>query len=723
MQHPPGIVSLEAGGVALLLDCRDGALPAVVHWGFALGEHSDAELVAMADAAVPLVVSNLVDEPMRVSILPEHASGWVGRPGLVGSRSGTAWSPSFEVSSVELDDGAVTDGTVVVRGTSSALITAVDREARLGLELTIELARSGLLRLRASVRNDADEPYAVDELNLVLPTPLGADEVLDFAGRWGNERVPQRQRMGIGTHLREGRKGRTGADAATLLCVGSEGFSFREGDIWSIHLGYSGNHRHYAERLFHGVQVLGGGEILLPGEVSLGRGERYTSPWLYASYGRGLDEVAARFHDHLRGREGRTVRPRPVTLNVWEAVYFDHDLERLKRLAGTAADLGVERFVLDDGWFRRRRDDSAGLGDWYVDEEVWPNGLAPLVDHVRSLGMEFGLWFEPEMVSPDSDLARAHPEWIMATGGRWPVASRRQQVLNLGLPDAYRWVKDRMLAILGEYDIGHIKWDHNRDLIEAGTQPGGAPGVHAQTLATYRLMDELKLAHPLLEIEACSSGGARVDLGVLDRADRVWASDCIDPLERQRINRWTMQLIPPELVGSHVSSERSHTTGRRHDLAFRAGTALFGHFGVEWDLDTASDAERAELARWIALYRRERGLLHSGRVVRIDTADPTLWIHGVVARDRSEALFALVYRGRSTVSPRGRFTLAGLDPDRRYSVEAVPPGDRPHGLVSPHWLSTPEPSVYSGRALEQVGLQTPEADPEQLLVLRVAAGP
>lgn len=202
---------------------------------------------------------------------------------------------------------------------------------------------------------------------------------------------------------------------------------------------------------------------------------------------------------------------RPVTLNVWEAFYFDHEEEKLIDLAERAALAGVERYVLDDGWFGSRRDDTSGLGgDWVVSPDVWPGGLHLLVDRVHELGMQFGLWFEPEMVNPDSDLARDHPEWIMAARNDWPVESRNQQVLNLGIPpEAYEHVKKQILALLAEYKLDYIKWDHNRDLIEAGNQlNGGRPGVHQQTQAFYALLEEIRLLHPDLEIESCSSGGA-----------------------------------------------------------------------------------------------------------------------------------------------------------------------------------------------------------------------
>jgi alpha-galactosidase len=394
-------------------------------------------------------------------------------------------------------------------------------------------------------------------------------------------------------------------------------------------------------------------------------------------------------------------------LNTWEAVYFEHDLDRLKELADAGAEVGVERFVLDDGWFRHRRSDHAGLGDWYVDEQVWPDGLGPLIEHVTGLGMDFGLWVEPEMVNQDSDLARAHPDWILGTGGRIPPASRRQQVLDLTNPAAYDYILERLDALLTEYPIAFLKWDHNRDLSEAGSGPAGTPAVHRQTLAAYELMAELRRRHPGLEIESCSSGGARVDLGVLRYTDRVWASDCIDALERQQIQRWTAALLPPELIGSHVGAPWSHTTGRWHDLSFRAGTALFGHFGVEWDISRATAEERAGLASWIALYKELRPLLHTGAVVRADEPDPALWVHGVVSADRDRAVFAVVAMTTALTSPPGRVRLPGLEPGRRYRVAV-------HGRDD-------DDVVLTGRALAAAGLRVAAQHPEHLLLLRITS--
>ncbi|MEV0157131.1 alpha-galactosidase [Micromonospora sp. NPDC050686] len=698
--RPAGFVHLQADGVGLVLDCRGARLPRVLHWGRALPHATEADLAALALASVPATVPNSLDTPAPVGMVPELATGWFGLPGLLGHRDGRDWSPLFATERVDVRHRGAQGG--------EALVRAADVECGLAMDLHLDLTADGVLRMRTVLRNTGDQPYTLDGLVLALPVPAEATELLDFTGRWSRERTPQRRPFSAGTHLRDGRRGRTGSDASFIMVAGEHGFGFRAGQVWGVHVGWSGNHRTYAERLPSGESVIGGGELLQSGEVRLAAGASYESPWTYAAHGDGLDEMASRFHRHLRRpRRG----PRPVVVNTWEAVYFDHDLGRLKALVDASAEVGAERFVLDDGWFRGRRHDRAGLGDWFVDETRWPAGLHPLVEHVRTRGMDFGLWVEPEMVNPDSDLARAHPDWIMASAGRRPPLVRHQQALDLRRAAAYRYLLERLDALVGEYGIAFLKWDHNRDLIDAG--------VHGQTVAVYRLMDELRARHPALEIESCSSGGARVDLGILERTDRVWASDCIDGVERQAIQRWTGLLLPPELLGSHVGSARSHTTGRTQSLGLRAGTALFGHFGIEWDLTAATEDERAELRRWVELYKRMRGWLHRGTVVRADHPDPALWLHGIVSAERDQALFAVVAMATAVSTQPGRLRIPGLDPHERYRVRPLPPGDQPstNALTPNPWLASGV--VVTGQMLAEVGLSVPPLHPEQLLLLHV----
>ncbi|GAA1611573.1 alpha-galactosidase [Kribbella sancticallisti] len=702
---------LAAGPTSVVVDVS-AAVPRVLHWGRRTTLQPSDEPFLRTLAELQTGADGLHGAGFP-SVLPEQSAGWMGLPGLEGHRDGTTFSSRFVADGWELSGEPGQQQTLVAQ--------AVDSDAQLALTTTVELLASGVLRLSAAITNTAPESaYTVDAVRLVLPVPSEAQELLDFTGRHLRERSPQRHPFVAGTHLREGRRGRTGSDASILLAAGTPSFGFRTGEVWAVHTAWSGNHATFAELGLAGLRVLGGGELLLPGEVVLAPGEKYTTPWLYAAHGEGLDQVAGAFHDTLRARGTHPTSPRPVVLNTWEAVYFDHDLESLTELAQYGARVGAERFVLDDGWFRHRRSDRAGLGDWQVDPEVWPKGLGPLVDAVRELGMEFGLWFEPEMVNEDSDLARAHPGWIMAPGDRLPLRGRYQQVLNLTIPDAFDHVLQAISSLVAEHRIDYLKWDHNRDLVEAGDRSTGAPRVHAQTAAVYALMDELRRRHPWLEIESCSSGGGRVDLEILQRTDRVWASDCIDALERQQIQRWTGLLLPPELVGAHVGAPTAHTTHRTHSLAFRAATALFGHFGIEWDLRTASAGELDELAAWVQLYKQERALIHSGTAVHSDYSDDALWAHGYVCPLGDRAIFAFVAMATTAAGRPGRIRLPGLRPDVSYRIEPVELSAAALTRTAagpPSWWT--ESTAVSGRLLGEIGLQAPMLYPEQALLFRL----
>ena len=727
----PDTVLLRAAGTGLLLDTSGPGLPAVVHWGADPGDLDAAARAALVRAVVPGVPHSALDDPWPFTLLPGEPDGWSGRPGLAGHRDGADLFPRLRTT-------AAPAVTAEPDGAQRLVVEAADAAAGVATTSELLLEPDGLLRVRHTVTNTGEGRYTLAGVTAVLPVPARAGELLDLTGRWCRERSPQRKPFDHGTHARESRRGRTGHDATLLLVAGTAGFGFRHGEVWGVHVAWSGDHAHLAERLPEGAGAggagaLGGGELLLPGEVRLAPGEQYTTPWVLFSWsGEGLDGLTARVHRWLRSRPQHPRRPRPLTLNSWEAVYFDHRLDRLTELAEQAARIGAERFVLDDGWFGSRRNDHAGLGDWYVSDAVWPDGLRPLADRVRALGMEFGLWFEPEMVNPDSDLAREHPDWILgpAPGAvdRLPRPWRRQMVLDLAQPGAFAYLADRITALVQEIGIAYIKWDHNRDLHESLTPgPDGVrrAGVHTQTLAVYRLFDELKERSPGLEIESCSSGGARVDLGILGHTDRVWGSDTNDALERQSIQRWTGLLVPPELVGAHVGPPRSHTTGRVADLSFRCVTALFGHAGMEWDVTTCTDEEVAVLQRWAGLYKELRPLLHSGDVVRADLPDAGpaagTWLHGVVARDRREAVYGYV-RLVTSADVHARLTFPGLDDDAEYEVVVRDEPGRPSATEtrSVPWYLTGSARA-TGRVLRTVGLAAPLLDPEQAVVLHVRA--
>lgn len=444
-------------------------------------------------------------------------------------------------------------------------------------------------------------------------------------------------------------------------------------------------------------------------------------PAYFAWSDHGWDGISERFHRFLRARPQHPDQARPLVLNTWEAVYFDHDPDTVRRLADRAAAIGIERFVLDDGWFPARRDDTRGLGDWWVDRTVWPDGLLPLAEHVRGLGMEFGLWVEPEMVNLDSDLARAHPDWLLHAADRVPepegLSWRSQWVPDLARPEAYDYLFEHLSALVSELGIAFFKWDHNRDLVDA--RHDGRPGVHAQTEAVLRLMAQLKAAHPGLEIESCSSGGARSDLGILAVTDRVWASDSNDPVERQDIQRWTGLLLPPELVGSHVGPTTAHSSGRTVDLPYRLATALIGSAGFEWDITGCPPEQVEVLRRFGELYRELRPVIHHGTAVHGDLHDPAWRLTGAVLPER--AVYTLATVATLVDSRPEPIRLPGLDPDRRYRVRVRDEiGTARWTPGTPPWIAAGHVTL-PGRVLTEVGVQVPCLWPLQALVLDAVA--
>jgi len=714
MSAMPATLHLRGARAEAVVDCSSGA-PVILHWGAPLGggaEVAARDLAAISAALERPLTGGMLDAVAPVSVVPEHGSGFPGRPGLLGHRRrGTAWAPRFAPSSVEERPGGV-------------VVVAVDDVAELGL--TTEISLDEVLRVRCTLTNHGSSRYLLDQLSVTLPLPQHASELLTFQGRWLREAHGRRVRWDAGAVAVENRSGRTSHEHLPLVVAGAAGFGEWHGEVWAAHLAWSGNHSLLVERLPDGRRYVQLGELLHPGELALEPGATYSTPEVVATYAAdGLTPATWGFHRSLRARPEHPRTPRPVLLNTWEAVYFDHDGDRLHRLATAAAELGVERFVLDDGWFGGRRDDRRGLGDWTVSEVAHPHGLGPLIAHVHALGMDFGIWVEPEMVNPDSDLYRAHPEWALVTEGYEPVLGRHQLVLDLARPDAYAHVRDQLHALLRDHAVAFVKWDMNRPLAQ-GSGEGGAAGAHAQTLAVYRLLDELRALHPGVEFETCASGGGRLDHEILRRTDRVWTSDVNDPLERQLVQRGTSMLIPPELMGAHVGPPRAHTTGRTHSLAFRAATAMFGHLGVEWDVLGLTADERLALQEAIGLHRRFRPLLHGGDVVRFDEVpagarEPEAIAHGVYAPDRSEALvaWAQLRTGPSLAPPP--FRLPGLAPEHRYRVEVlrIPGGGRRvPARRQPAWVA--DGIELTGRQLAVHGLQLPVLDPESVLLLHLA---
>ena len=687
---------LSHGGVDFIACVIDGAL-VIDYWGEPLSSSENFDAIRNRSVA-----NSAFDSLQFSGVMREQSRGWLGAPTLSGHRNGNHATTRFNVTNFAANQ-------------NSLHVTHVDAIAELHVETSYEIDACGVLAVNAAIKNIGKTDYVIDNYTHWLPLADRATHTLDFAGRWSNERNPQRREIATGRWVRETREGRSGHNFTIIECALTEQTNFAHGEVWAIALAWSGNSHHSVERNWDRSQSLGAGELLNSGEVILKSGETYNAPTALAGYSNnGLDGLSHAFYQRLRARASHPKSPRPLTLNVWEAIAFNHSDEALQKIADVAAEIGVERLVLDDGWFHLRRDDRAGLGDWVVDPQVWPKGLAPIFQYIKAKGMQVGLWFEGEMINPDSDLYRAHPEWVLHTPQHPENLWRHELVLDLTNPEAFSHVLQQVSKILTDLPIDYIKWDHNRVVVDTGIQSK----VRAQTLAIYRLFSELKKRHPDLEIESCASGGGRIDLGIIDYVDRFWVSDNNDALERQTMQRWTSLVIPPELLGSHVGPSPSHQTGRQLPLSFRAITALFGHAGIEWDISKISTEEKTQLTSWISYYKKARTLIHSGRTVRADYADSSGYLHGVVAQNKTEALFAYVQlRPTQSVHP-AQLIFAGLDPARTYDVSAIYPAGKPTMMLitPPSWLTGVK---LTGDQLMKAGLPAPILAPENALLIEL----
>ena len=701
----PDFARLDGRATTLMLDLR-GPAPAVLHWGARLPEGTDPALLARLATRDP--APSAPDVEPAIALTPLAGAGFPGQPGLLAHREGLGWASWTAIESVEVGEGEV---------------SVVSADTANGLRLTHRLALAldgDVLRGVTELCNTGETPLTVGHCAApVLPIPAACTQLLTFEGRWAGEFQTLKLERGPGAFVRETRRGRTSHDAYPAVFLETPGADEAAGEAYALHLAWSGNHALRVETLLDGRAFASLGELVLPGELRLAPGETYRTPELVCAWsGEGRGGATRALHAHVRARPEHArlrAKPRPVHYNSWEAVYFDHDPAVLADLAQRAAALGVERFVLDDGWFKGRRHDRAGLGDWEVDRSVHPEGLAPLITHVRGLGLEFGLWVEPEMVNPDSDLFRAHPDWVLAAPPAPQLAFRHQFALDFGRAEVREHVWTWLDALLRAHDIAYLKWDMNRDL----NHPGGAdgrPGAHAHVQGLYAVLARLRADHPAVEVESCASGGGRADLGVLAFADRAWTSDSNDACDRQAIQRGLSHILPFELMGSHVGPAECHITGRRLSMALRVATALFGHMGVEADLRALDARETDELAAGIALHKAERALIHSGKLHRLDRPDGQI-AFGVLAPDGGRALFSFALIAEPRTSVVGRLRLAGLDPAADYRVEVAWPA--PPACVPALGPALSQGFTASGAVLMRLGFELPRMRPQSALIFRL----
>lgn len=708
MSSLPQFVRLDNAYTTIIFDCQ-GRSPSLLYMGEPLSTATDGAMLSLLSTRQEAKCAPVVEPP--VSLVPTHGEGITSAPGLEVFGQQDEWSAGFQTTAIEQQ---------------GLKVTFIGEDEHRNMLLVTQVAldeNSSVATYKSTLTNTGSQAVNLAYLNAAsLTLPMNVTKIKTFEGRWSNEFQTADHDLFFGSYVRENRRGKTSHDTFPGLIAFPQGTSELAGECFGFHLGASANHKLRAEVMADGRSYVQFGELLFPGEVQLAAGESYSSPVLYSGFGcEGFSSLSQQFHNYIRSnvlKHNADSKPRPVHYNTWEGIYFDHDVDTLKALADKVAPLGVERFVLDDGWFKGRRSDKAGLGDWTVDKSIYPEGLGPLIDHVTGLGMEFGIWFEPEMVNPDSDLYRAHPQWALQTKNNPHVPFRNQLVLDLTNPDVVEYLYKVITDVLSTYPkISYIKWDMNRDVNHPGNLKG-KPAMHGQIPALYQLIQRVKDAHPGIEIESCCSGGGRVDLGILQHTDRFWTSDSNDALDRLRIQRGFSYFFPSEVMGAHVGPRDCHITGRNIPIEMRAAVAMFGHMGIEMDPRELTEQETGALKDAITLYKSFRHLTHSGDLFRMD--DDKLNVKfGYVSKDKSEAVFAYNSVVETPKTTPLRFLFAGLDSAKSYRITRVWPEKLKE--YSPSILQTADGKVFTGEALMKFGLQMPVLFPQTALIYKLDA--
>ncbi|MFK7838492.1 MAG: alpha-galactosidase [Sulfitobacter sp.] len=683
---------LDGPRQTLALASMSGRCPEVIYWGAPLP--ADENLTALAAATQLDVTGGMLDANPDLSICPEAARTFSGQPGLiVRAQDGTPLLPKFSFTEAHQD------------GTALSLVCT---DAQSGITYTASFALDPATHVIAmTAQLNSEEPLHLHWLAApVLPAPQSSDEMIDFAGRWCGEFQMNRTPWSPGIRYRENRTGRTGHEHFPGLVIPCRGATNAQGEAFAFHYGWSGGHRMIAEELPDGRRQIQFGHAA---RMETAPATEFRTAPLYAVYSSdGLNGCAVSFQRHLRDHIVTWTKPgipRPVHYNCWEAVYFDHDIPKLKDIVSRAAALGAERFVLDDGWFGQRDDDTSSLSDWEVDPRKYPDGLGPLIDHVHAEGMRFGIWFEPEMINPDSNIHRAHPDW--ALGADDQILGRQQKALNMAMPEVRDFIYERMAAILSAHDIEYIKWDHNRVL----PMPDAA-----QTRGSYALLDRLRHAFPQVEIESCASGGGRIDFGILSRTQRVWLSDSNDALERLRMQHNAALFLPSAVTGSHVGPRRCHTSGRTLDIEFRAWVAAQRHMGFEMDPRELDDREVQVLRDVTAWWKDNRDWMTLADILRLDAPDPSVIAEQQLAQDGARfVVFAGKAATSSQIAPRP-LRLTRLDPAARYEITLRNRASA-SALSRGKLALKDRPITLTGAALMQSGVTLPWSYPETMWVL------
>jgi alpha-galactosidase len=563
----------------------------------------------------------------------------------------------------------------------------------LAYDLTVDLTyrvfpRHDIVAKKATIRNGTKGAVVLEAAASGawhMPFRLANDRtyrLTHLAGRWANETQVVRETIAPGKKVLESRRGTTSHQANPFFAIDEDGRADEEhGRVWFGALAWSGNWKITVERTAEGLVRVVGGLNDFDFDYRLAPGDELATPLFYGGFTRlGFGEASRLLHalqtdEILPDRAARKVRP--VLYNSWEATEFKVDEPGQKALAEKAAKLGVERFVMDDGWFGARNHDRAGLGDWTVNRTKFPSGLAPLIAHVKSLGMDFGLWVEPEMVNPDSDLYRAHPDWALHFPGRPRSESRNQLILNFARKDVQEHIFAALDRLLAENDIRFLKWDMNRHFAEPGWPAAGENQKKVwveYVRAVYSVMDRLRAKHAGVEIESCSGGGGRIDLGMLEHVDQVWTSDNTEAFDRLRIQEGFTLAYTPKAMMAWVT-DVPNMNGRVTPLRYRFLVAMQGSLGIGGNLDHWSEADQKLAAEMVAYYKRIRPTVQEGRLYRlVSPTDDDAAVNQYVSRDGKQAVVFACRHSQQYMRALPTVRLRGLAPEGVYRIERIDSG-------------------------------------------------
>ena len=566
----------------------------------------------------------------------------------------------------------------------------ISREVYVTLKYSID-ADSGILSRSANIENREKQPIVVEQVAAAQWTlPPDRYTLSYLTGRWAGEWTLNQEPIHPGARVIESRRGSTGHQANPWFAISRDASQKNAGpitaaeeygEVWFGALAWSGSWRFTVEvNQLDFVRVTGGFNPF-DFRYKLNPGEHLETPVFYGGYSDhglgGASRVLHRFEIANVLPHAPNPKPRPVIYNSWEATEFKVDAPGQVALAEKAASIGVNRFVMDDGWFGQRKTDHAGLGDWYVNPEKFPNGLKPLIDKVRGLGMDFGLWVEPEMVNPDSDLYRKHPDWVLNFPGRPRSEQRNQLVLNLARSDVRDYVEGFLDKLLSENDIAFLKWDYNRNWSEPGWDQvpvDQQQGVYIEYIRNlYAILGDLRKKHPNVDIESCSGGGGRVDLGILHYTDEVWPSDNTDPFDRLSMQDGFSYAYPPQIMMAWVTDSPHWLNGRSTSLTYRMLSSMQGSLGIGANLNHWTAEDFATAKRLIAAYHSVQPTIVRGDLYRLISPRDGSEMSATqsVAKDKNQAVvFAFTH---STQEGRGfpLLQLQGLDPDAEYQLTFI----------------------------------------------------